>query len=150
MSVSPSSRMLHTTHSGRNGIRTHMTPVESHGLANRPGEPYPAAFRIQWTGWESNPTHRLCKSQSPPRNMPARNLKRSVRELNPAFVLTKDVCGRNTYRPYVIPDGIEPSLSWVSSRRLNRWTTGSSVTRVGIEPTESSGSRPDRFTGLRT
>ena len=27
---------------------------------------------FQWTGWESNPTHRLCKSQSPPWNMPAR------------------------------------------------------------------------------
>jgi hypothetical protein len=26
----------------------------------------------EWTGWESNPTHRLCKSQSPPWNMPAR------------------------------------------------------------------------------
>ncbi len=26
---------------------------------------------LQWTGWESNPPHRLCKSQSPPRNMPA-------------------------------------------------------------------------------
>ena len=25
----------------------------------------------------------------------------------------------------VIPDGIEPSLSWVSSRRLRHWTTGS-------------------------
>ena len=25
----------------------------------------------------------------------------------------------------VIPDGVEPSLSWVSSRRLSRWTTGS-------------------------
>ena len=33
-----------------------MTLVESHGLANRPGEPYPATFRMfQWTHWESNP-----------------------------------------------------------------------------------------------
>lgn len=33
-----------------------MTPVEPHGLANRPGEPYPATFHfIQWTHWESNP-----------------------------------------------------------------------------------------------
>ena len=33
-----------------------MTLVESHGLANRPGEPYPATFRkFQWTHWESNP-----------------------------------------------------------------------------------------------
>ncbi len=50
----------------------------------------------------------------------------------------------------VIPDGVEPSLSWVSSRRLSRWTTGSLVTRVGVEPTKSSGSRPDRFASLRT
>src|SRR3990172_5028087 len=35
----------------------------------------------------------------------------------------------------VIPDGVEPSLSWVSSRRLRRWTTGSQVTEVGVEPT---------------
>lgn len=76
-----------------------MTLVESHGLANRPGEPYPATFRmfqwthwesnpdlrpaepvssrwtmsplVEWTGRESNPSHRLCKSQSPPWNMPA-------------------------------------------------------------------------------
>ncbi len=33
-----------------------MTLLESHGLANRPGEPYPATFRIfKWTHWESNP-----------------------------------------------------------------------------------------------
>ena len=33
-----------------------MTLMESHGLANRPGEPYPATFRMfQWTHWESNP-----------------------------------------------------------------------------------------------
>jgi hypothetical protein len=25
----------------------------------------------------------------------------------------------------MIPDGVEPSVSWVSSRRLSRWTTGS-------------------------
>ncbi len=33
-----------------------MTLLESHGLANRPGEPYPATFHMfQWTHWESNP-----------------------------------------------------------------------------------------------
>lgn len=37
-----------------------MTFVKSHGLANRPGEPYPATFRMfQWTHWESNPTMSL-------------------------------------------------------------------------------------------
>jgi hypothetical protein len=28
--------------------------VKPHGLANRPGEPYPATFRNQWTHRESN------------------------------------------------------------------------------------------------
>ena len=38
----------------------------------------------------------------------------------------------------VIPGRIELPISWVSSRRLRHWTTGScSVTRVGIEPTKS-------------
>ena len=37
----------------------------------------------------------------------------------------------------VIPDGVEPSLSCVSCRRLRRWTTGSTVTRVGVEPTNT-------------
>ena len=74
--------------------------VKPHGVANRPGEPYPATFRIQWTGWESNPPHRSCKDQSPPWHMPAHE-QRSVRESNPAFRLTKAVCSRSTYRPQV-------------------------------------------------
>jgi hypothetical protein len=41
--------------SGRQGIRT-LTANWPHGLANRPGKPYPATFRIhQWTNRESNP-----------------------------------------------------------------------------------------------
>jgi hypothetical protein len=46
--------------------------------------------------------------------------------------------------------GIEPALSWLSPRRLRRWTTGlcfSSVTRVGVEPTKSP--RPQE-SNLRT
>ena len=35
----------------------------------------------------------------------------------------------------VIPAGIEPALSWLSPRRLCRWTTRSQVTEVGLEPT---------------
>ena len=51
----------------------------------------------------------------------------------------------------VIPDGLEPSLSCMSRRRLRLWTTGSvQVIEVGVEPTNSSGSRPDRFASLRT
>lgn len=54
-------------------------------------------------------------------------LKRSVRESNPAFLRTEEVCRRKHLQTIqqVIPDGVEPSLSWVSSRRLSRWTTGS-------------------------
>src|SRR5687768_1817792 len=68
--------------------------------------------------------------------------QRSARESNPTFVLTKDACCHSTYRP-VIPDGIEPSLSWMSPRSLGRWTTGSrkaaehgrsQVADPGIEP----------------
>lgn len=39
----------------------------------------------------------------------------------------------------VIPDGLEPSSSWLSPRRRNRWTTGSQVTEVGVEPPRSVG-----------
>ena len=68
--------------------------------------------------------------------------QRSVWELNPVFRLTTAACSLSTYRPKcsqsaVIPDGIEPSLSWLSPRRLCRWTTGPSVTEVGIEPTRT-------------
>lgn len=49
-----------------------------------------------------------------------------------------------------IPDGVEPSLWWLSPRRLCRWTKGSQVTEVGVEPTKSRGSRPRRFANLRT
>ena len=58
--------------------------------------------------------------------------KRFVRELNSIFVRTKNACYRNTYKPSVIADGIEPRAptrsvgrSCVSCRRLSRWTTRS-------------------------
>ncbi len=58
----------------------------------------------------------------------------------------------------VIPDGLEPRAhtrsvgrSYMSRRRLRLWTTGSiRVIEVGVEPTKSPGSRPDRFASLRT
>ena len=131
--------------------------VKPHDLANRPGEPYPATFRIEWTHRESNsdlrharavssrwtmsPLHQVDRpgNRTPiswlqARHLPVRRaahfIQRSVWELNPGFRLTKAVCNRSTYRPSlfvaVIPDGIEPSLSWMSARCLRRWTTGSS------------------------
>ena len=52
----------------------------------------------------------------------------------------------------VIAEGIEPSISCVSCRCLSRWTTRSSnkVVETGVEPAKSLGSRPSRFSGLRT
>jgi hypothetical protein len=54
----------HRAVSGRHGSRTHMTR-RSHGLANRPGNPYPATFRIvsgparSRTGISATPGRRL-------------------------------------------------------------------------------------------
>ena len=80
--------------------------------------------------------------------------QRFVRESNSIFVLTKNACSRNTYKPLppVIAEGIEPSISCVSCRCLSRWTTRASnkVVETGVEPAESLGSRPSRFSGLRT
>jgi hypothetical protein len=78
--------------------------------------------------------------------------KRSVRDSNPAFLRTEEVCRRKHLQTVfkMIPDGVEPSLSWLSPRHLCRWTTGSLVTGVRVELTESRGSRPRRFTSLRT
>ena len=84
--------------------------------------------RCQWTAGESNPDFRLAEpassrwTSSPFRSVDLMGVeptpstlqgsiassgmqahssffKRSVRELNPAFRLTKAVCSRNTYRP---------------------------------------------------
>lgn len=46
-------------------------------------------------------------------------------------------CCHGTYRLVgfsVIPDGIEPSLSWMSAMRLRRWTTGSFVSSRDVAP----------------
>jgi hypothetical protein len=142
--------------------------VKPHGLANRPGEPYPATFRISvdpprielgspprqggvvpldhepitFSGpaGESNPDLLVASQASSRWTSRPMFSQRSVWELNPVFRLTTAACGHSTYRPKcsslaVIPDGIEPSLSWLSPRRLCRWTTGSKVTEVGVEPT---------------
>ena len=76
-----------------------------------------------------------CKPSVFPLDQRPVSTERSVPELNRIFLLTEEVCCQNTYRPFfttVIPDGIEPSLSWLSPRRRCRWATGSSVTEVGL------------------
>ena len=57
---------------------------------------------IQWTGRGIEPRSPGCKPGVFPLDEPPMSVKRSVRELNPVFVLTKEACGRNTYRPIVI------------------------------------------------
>src|SRR5687768_711254 len=101
--------------------------VKPHGLANRPGKPYPATFRNQWTHRESNSDFRHARAVSSrwtmspfPFSGPAGESnpdllvagqassrwtsrpclqQRSVWELNPVFRLTKAACGHSTYRP---------------------------------------------------
>src|SRR6266550_1601738 len=85
--------------------------VKPHGLANRPGEPYPATFRIQWTGRGIEPRSPRCKRGIFPLDEPPMFCQRSVWELNPVFRYTKAACSLSTYRPKcsrfaVIPDGM--------------------------------------------
>ena len=91
----------------------------------------------QWTGWESNPSHRSCRDQSPPRNMPAHKFKRSVRELNPVFLLTEEVCCRNTYRPSNDPGRTRTVVFLAVAQASLPLDHGiiSPVTEVGVEPT---------------
>ena len=109
---------------------------------------------IQWTGRGVEPRSPGCKPGSRPvgRSRPFVR-QRSVRELNPAFGLTKDGVRPKhlqTNRHQVIPDGIEPSLSWMSARRLSRWTTGSFSDQRWESNPQTRGSRPRRFASLRT
>ena len=176
ISVSPSSQA-----SGRRGSRTHMA-VKPHGLANRPGEPYPATFRMQWTHRESNSD--LCHARavssrwtmSPFRSVDRPGNRTPISWVQARHLPVRRAAHSSEVRPGIepglppyqggvqpqhlqtaaiaiamTPDGIEPSLSWMSARCLRRWTTGSRcVTEVGVEPTESRGSRPRRFASLRT
>ena len=90
-----------------------------------------------------------------PNGMPAHLVffERSVRELNPAFFLTTEACGRNTYRPCCASDpGWNRTSTFLdvgqASSPLDHGIM--SVTRVGVEPTKSPRPQRDRFAGLRT
>ncbi len=87
---------LEWTHRELNPDLRHATAVSSRWTMS------PSPSFVEWTGWESNPPHRSCEDQSPPRNMPAHRLQRSTRELNPVFRRTKAACHRNTCRPSVL------------------------------------------------
>ena len=76
-----------------------------------------------------------------PNGMPARSSQRSVRELNPVFVLTTDVCRPKHLQTKVI----ESDPGWNRTSSFLHVTQAPlpldhgimSVIRVGIEPTES-------------
>ena len=143
----------------------------SHGLANRPGEPYPATFhicRVERRGIE--PRLPGCKPSVFPLDQRPVILKRSVRELNPVsgtdrqdvgWSATTAACGHNTYRPIVKSDPGWNRTTGTHAQRgsLLHVTQASSpldhgimlsVTRVGVEPTKSPRSQRDRFACLRT
>src|SRR5438552_6493668 len=61
--------------SGRRGTRT-LTPLRAHGLANRPGQPYPAALREEVAGLGLEPRRRPYEGL--PSTCPPANAKQSV------------------------------------------------------------------------
>ena len=67
--------------------------------------------------------------------------KRSVRELNPVFRLTTAACGPNTYRPFVKSDpGWNRTSTFLDVGQASSPLDHGimlSVTRVGVEPTNS-------------
>ena len=102
----------------------------------------------QWTAGESNPDFLVAGQASSRWTSSPCGAQRSVRELNPVIRPTMAACclpkHLQTKTVEVIPDGIEPSLSWLSPRRLRRWTTGSCVV------SDRSESRTHRITRLST
>ena len=83
--------------------------VKPHGLANRPGEPYPATFRIQWTHRESNSDFRHARA----------------------------VSSRWTMSPFRSVDrpGNRTPISWLQARHLPVGRAAQlSEVRLGIEP----------------
>ena len=68
--------------------------------------------------------------------MPAHNFKRSVRDSNPVFLLTEEVCCRNTYRPSSDPGWNRTSTFLVVTQVSLPLDHGIvPVTEVGVEPT---------------
>src|SRR5207248_2324598 len=85
--------------------------VKPHGLANRPGEPYPATFRIQWTHRESNSDFRHARAVSSRWTMSP--FSGPAGESNPDLLGASEASSRWTSRPCLLSEvrlGIEPSL----------------------------------------
>ena len=113
--------------------------VKPYGLANRPGEPYPATFRIQWTGRGIEPRSPRCKRGIFPLDEPQMCCQRSVWELNPVFRLTTAACSLSTYRPIAISDpGWNRTITFLHVTQVSSpldHGINLSVTEVGVEPT---------------
>ena len=146
----------------------------SHGLANRPGEPYPATFRM-FSNVNGPTGNRTRISATPGRCRPvgpsARNrvdligvepitpilqgsvatigmqaqvFESSVRESNPVSVLTTDVCCRNTYRPFLSSDP-----GWNRTSTLLHVTQASSPLDHGIVVSDRGRNRTCKIATLR-
>lgn len=160
MSASPSSRIIFEQSvepTKRKARESNPHLFTRTALAVQPSKPYLATFhRFQVESPRFELGSLPCHGNVFPLDHDPIHLcsQRFVRESNSIFVHTKNACSRNTYKPLpsVIAEGIEPSISCVSCRCLSRWTTRSSnkVVETGVEPAESLGSRPSRFSGLRT
>ncbi len=143
MSVSPSSRFANKRKARESN--PHHPKVARVSSAARQTVSGCLPKQSEWTGRESNPSHRSCKDQSPPWNMPAHLIHSEVRPgIEPGLrpyhrrVLPQHL---QTLFVSVITDGIEPSVSCLSRRRLSRWTTRScfalTVVETGVEPAKS-------------
>ncbi len=105
---------------------------------------------IQWTAGDSNPDYLGANQVSSPwTSGPC--FERSIRESNPVFLPTEEVCCRNTYRPSSDPGWSRTTAFLVVTQASSPLDHGIiSVTGTGVEPAKSRGSRPRRFSSLRT
>ena len=124
-------------------------------LAVQPSKPYLATFQvIEWSHRDSNSGPSPCHGDVFPLDHDPISYKGSFENRTRSSFLPRTRAPGTLTNHYqsVIAEGIEPSVSCVSCRCLSRWTTRSSnkVVETGVEPAESLGSRPSRFSGLRT
>jgi hypothetical protein len=139
--------------------------VKPHGLANRPGEPYPATFRMQWTHRESNSDFRHARAVSSRWTMsPSSAVDRPGNRTPISSVQTRHLPVGRAAQLSEVRLGIEPSLppyhggvqpqhlqttsdpGWNRTITFLHVTQVSSpldhgikllVTEVGVEPTQS-------------
>ena len=130
-------------------------------LAVQPSKPYLATFQVsEWSHRDSNEPLPRGKHCSPchgdvfPLDHDPISYRGSFENRTRSSFLPRTRAPGTLTNPLpsVIAEGIEPSVSCVSCRCLSRWTTRSSnkVVETGVEPAESLGSRPSRFSCLRT